>query len=279
MDIKLPYFDMLLDAIARGDRDTIEAFGTHVHWGYWPDPSTADGSVSDFAAAAQRLSECVYEAAEIQDGDRVLDAGCGFGGTTSCLNQRYHDLHITGLNIDRRQLDRAESLVTPTNDNKIDWVCGNACALPFPDNSFDRVLAVECIFHFPSREQFLREVKRVLKPGGTLALSDFILWPITIPLFKVLAFFASDGIERLYGDVGSTDFTVPAYRRLAQATGLRIETDFDITRKTLPTYPVLKQICRRFAIEDAERVVNGQERATAFGPIRYVVLSFREVGK
>src|SRR5438034_5931485 len=42
----------------------------------------------------------------------------------------------------------------------------DACALPFPDASFDRVLAVECIFHFPSRLRFLKEAARVLKPGG-----------------------------------------------------------------------------------------------------------------
>ncbi|MGD1901494.1 MAG: class I SAM-dependent methyltransferase [Geitlerinemataceae cyanobacterium] len=275
MEIELPYFDMLLDAIAQGDRDTIDSFGTHVHWGYWPEPYQADGTVADFASAAKRLSECVYEAGGIKNGDRVLDAGCGFGGTTGCLNERYENLHVTGLNIDRRQLDRAESLIKPINNNAIDWICANACELPFPDNSFDRVLAVECIFHFPSREQFMREVKRVLKPGGTLALSDFMLWPIAVPLFKVLNFFASEGIQQLYGDVGSTDFTVSAYRRLATSAGLTLETDFDITRKTLPTYPVLKEICRRFSFADAERVVEGQERASKFGLVRYIVLSFR----
>lgn len=275
MDIKLPYFDMILDAIARNDRPTIDAFGTHVHWGYWPEPNQADGSIPDFAIAAQRLSECVYEAAQIQDGDRVLDAGCGFGGTTACLNERYHDLQITGLNIDQRQLDRAATLVTPQHNNTIDWVCANACELPFPDHSFDRVLAVECIFHFPSREQFLREVKRVLKPGGTLALSDFTLWPITVPLFKVLALFSNGSVERLYGDVGSTDFTIPAYERLAKTIGFAIETNRDITRNTLPTYPILKQICRQFELDEAENVAAGQELVSTLGLVRYVVLSLR----
>src|SRR5690349_9288040 len=44
--------------------------------------------------------------------------------------------------------------------------------MEFPDASFDRVLALECAFHFDTREQFLREAFSVIKPGGTIALAD-----------------------------------------------------------------------------------------------------------
>ncbi len=83
-------------------------------------------------------------------------------------------MDLTGLNIDARQLAAAEAQTKPANGNKIGWVEADACRLPFEDNSFDRVLAVECIFHFPSREKFLAEAARVLKPGGYLAVSDFV---------------------------------------------------------------------------------------------------------
>ncbi len=91
------------------------------------------------------------------DGARILDVGCGFGGTIDHLDERLDGCELVGLNIDRRQLARARALVTPRRDNTVDFVAGDACRLPFADASFDFLSAVECAFHFPSRKQFFRE--------------------------------------------------------------------------------------------------------------------------
>ena len=58
------------------------------------------------------------------------------------------DLEMTGLNIDPRQLEVARKEVLPENGNTIDFIEADAVSLPFPDDTFDVVLAVECIFHF-----------------------------------------------------------------------------------------------------------------------------------
>jgi ubiquinone/menaquinone biosynthesis C-methylase UbiE len=188
-NINLPYFDLLLEEFGKQNPDALEAFGRHVHWGYWDYPAAADGSISDFSRAAERLSRRVCDAGNVGNNQRILDCGCGFGGTIASLNERFSNLQLVGLNIDDRQIARAREQVKPQNNNQIEFIQGNACELPFEDNSFDVVLAVECIFHFPSREQFVREARRVLKPGGTLAISDFAQSEPLIPVLKLLGNF------------------------------------------------------------------------------------------
>jgi ubiquinone/menaquinone biosynthesis C-methylase UbiE len=161
-------------------------------------------------------------------------------------------MHLTGLNIDPRQLAAAEAQTTAVNGNQIAWVEADACQLPFEDNSFDRVLAVECIFHFPSREQFLAEAGRVLKPGGYVAVSDFV--PTIAFLAKTPFWMAiRSRIEKSYGTLG----TVPlrSYRAMGKRGGLELESDRSIRKNTLPTYPFLIKFFREQGSADAQKTL------------------------
>ncbi|MFZ2725503.1 MAG: methyltransferase domain-containing protein [Methylococcaceae bacterium] len=240
--VKLPYFDYLLSMLSAGN-DTIEkSFGRHVHWGYWQHPKTATLTTEDFQQAAENLTRQVCLAAQIKDGQQVLDVGCGFGGTVAFINEQYHAMQLVGLNLDERQLERARATVFPLADNSIAFQHGNACALPFADNSFDVVLAVECIFHFPSREQFFKEAYRVLKPNGYLALSDFI------PSTSLLPFTKMSWFGRFYGNC-NLDYSSQHYRQLAQQIGFNTLVEHDITANTLPTYDYLQQLANQQGIK------------------------------
>lgn len=246
--IDLPYFDLLLEGRAQGAASA-RLFEHFVHWGYWDDPGSATLDWGEFAAAMDRLDAEVVAAAGIEDGQAVLDAGCGFGGTLASLSAKRPSLKLTGLNIDPRQLKVAR-VQTPGAT----FVEGDACAMPFPDGAFDRVLAVECIFHFPSRLRFLKEAARVLKPGGRASLSDFV------PVGDVRARgLASGWLERQigkgYGSPGD-GWTDGPYAEMAAAAGLRVTLDRDITANTLPTYPLLLRLLRdEKDIPSAERMI------------------------
>jgi SAM-dependent methyltransferase len=271
---KLPYFDSLLQGFSRGEAELTAAFGRHVHWGYWPDPRTADGSVADFAAAAERLSRKVC-AAGLREGMRVLDAGCGLGGTLASLNERYGNLSLVGLNIDARQLERARQQVEPKSTNRVSFVTADACRLPFADGSFDAVLAVECIFHFPSRMRFFHEARRVLRPDGVLALSDFVPRAATFPLLGAMFLFFRRSLESFYGR-SNNRCTLSRYRSLAGNGGFASAGHDDITKNTRPTYKVLPRLMPGLE-EDAYRAAKATrfiEWASRAGWLRYMILTF-----
>jgi SAM-dependent methyltransferase len=273
--IALPYFDNLLEGLSAGHPEITTAFGRHVHWGYWSAQDRPDGSAADFAAAAERLCRRVCDAGGARDGQRILDVGCGFGGTVASLNERFSGVDLCGLNIDARQLERARQEVRSRPGNRVDFHEGDACRMPFADASFDVVLAVECAFHFPSRARFLREAARVLRPGGRLSLCDFVPSGPAVPLLRFQDRIFGAYIEKVSGavDVGCT---LSAYRALGRAASLEPRSEEDITLNTLPTYPVLRRLIRSFGVQ----VPTATFGATALSWVsrlkllRYVILAF-----
>jgi cyclopropane fatty-acyl-phospholipid synthase-like methyltransferase len=141
------------------------------------------------------------------------------------------------------------------------------------------VLAVECIFHFPSRARFFAEASRVLVEGGRMALSDFVPTEKSLPLLQYFNSTTEEAVRRTYGQV---DFlcTVKSYQQLASAAGMEVEKEDDINAHTLPTYAFLRQNLRTWPNPDEAAVF---DRATAqiemvcrAQLLHYTVLSFQK---
>lgn len=102
---------------------------------------------------------------ELRDGLDVLDCGCGMGFYLMAM-QQLRDLRLTGLDADADRLRYAEQVGV-----RATLVEGDVEALPFADASFDRVLMSEVLEHVRDDAAALREVDRVLRPSGVLAIS------------------------------------------------------------------------------------------------------------
>lgn len=107
------------------------------------------------------------DAAALAPGQTVLDVACGSGATTREAAQRVHpNGAITGLDRNDGMLD-----VARRKSADIDWRAGQAEALPFDDNAFDAVLCQFGLMFFDDRETALGEMRRVVRPGGRVAVT------------------------------------------------------------------------------------------------------------
>ncbi len=272
-----PYLNVLFENLSANDPATLSAFGRHLHWGYWEDPAAADGSAEDYARAAEKLCRLMCDAAGIRDGLRVLDVGCGFGGTIASINERLNDMQLVGVNIDPRQFERA-ARIEPCGNNRLRWVCDNACDLSLRDDTFDVVMAVECIFHFPDRAKFFAEASRVLVDGGVLAICDFIPPERFVPYldsgFNPLQDTAT---QKTYGRIDITCST-KKYREIGEQTGLALTSQFDMTPNTLPTYTFLRSQMQGWEDADLAKLFDKAtallQKASKKGLIEYKILAF-----
>jgi SAM-dependent methyltransferase len=214
-----PYFDFLIEAFRRGET------GRFVHLGHWDAEPTA--RPDDFARAQARLDAILLDMAGLADGQQILDVGCGFGGTLQSIDRRHAHMHLTGVNLDPRQLELCRQIAS-IHRNRLVWEEADACRLPFADCTFDRVLCIEAMFHFASRRDFFAEAARVLRPGGILVASDIVLVDSAAPLDPEAS------LREGYGPWPDPWSREGDYDALA--ADLRSTLRIDATRNTFPSH-------------------------------------------
>ena len=113
----------------------------------------------------------LVEVAALQPGERVLDLACGTGLVARLAAARVGPAgQITGFDINAGMLAVARA-TPPESGATINWVEGSAVAMNLPDVSFDVILCQQGLQFFPDRDAALREILRVLVPGGRVVLS------------------------------------------------------------------------------------------------------------
>eukprot|EP00928_Gymnodinium_smaydae_P047261 TRINITY_DN3152_c0_g1_i1.p1 TRINITY_DN3152_c0_g1~~TRINITY_DN3152_c0_g1_i1.p1 ORF type:complete len:390 (-),score=87.61 TRINITY_DN3152_c0_g1_i1:258-1427(-) len=111
----------------------------------------------------------------VKKGDRVLDCGCGVGGPARNI-ARFTGADIKAVTINQFQVDRGNTLSRREDIyGQVELIQADFMQLPFEDNSFDGVYAIESTCHAPDRMKVYREILRVLKPGATFACYEWCL--------------------------------------------------------------------------------------------------------
>lgn len=137
-------------------------------------------------------------------GSTILDVACGTGIVArTAASSLGSDARVTGLDINQQMLNKASEM-SEKSGLEIEWKQGDASQLPFEDNQFDHLFCQQAMQFFTDPKQVLKEMHRVMKSEGTLALS--ILRPINHnPAYQILA----DRLEEHAGETAGTMMRSP----------------------------------------------------------------------
>lgn len=145
----------------------LDATNRAIHFGYW------DARTRDHPSSLIRMNEVLAEAIGIRRGQRVLDAGCGVGGSAIWLARTFA-VEVVGITPVRTQVGRAQRYATQQGTRGVVFAEQDYTQTTFADSSFDAVWAIESVCHAAQKEQFFREAHRVLRPGGRLGAVEYL---------------------------------------------------------------------------------------------------------
>ncbi|MFH1437669.1 MAG: methyltransferase domain-containing protein [Pseudomonadota bacterium] len=106
----------------------------------------------------------------LKPGMRLLDSGCGGGHVPAILAERFPELQITGIDLSDRMIERAGRVAGRYSNVTVRQ--GNALDLPFEPETFDMAISLASIKHWPDQLGGVKEMRRVLKPGGRFMIME-----------------------------------------------------------------------------------------------------------
>ncbi|NME72044.1 methyltransferase domain-containing protein [Flammeovirga aprica JL-4] len=140
-----------------------------LHYGYW------DENTLTHRQALWNTNFQVAKHGRITKSDKVLDAGCGVGGTSFFL-AKHIGCEVHGITLSPHQLKQAQNLQEELDPAGLTtFSCMNYCETDFPDATFDAVIAIESAMYSEPKNAFLEEAYRILKPGGRIVLADYYI--------------------------------------------------------------------------------------------------------
>jgi SAM-dependent methyltransferase len=143
----------------------------------------AAGKFDEIAKAVLGVAQTVIAEADISAGTAVLDVACGTGAAT--IPAALAGANCTGLDLVPDLLDQARRNAAAAGV-EIDWIEGDAEALPFDDGSFERVLSTFGVMFAPRHEVAASELARVCAPGGVIVLASWTPEGMVGQMFRMI---------------------------------------------------------------------------------------------
>lgn len=237
---------------SRGANAETDIHRGFLNFGLW------EHGVDDYVAAAQNMVRRLATMLGLSSGSRLLDVACGTGSQDAYLHRLVTGLEIDAVDVTWRHVERA---VQRAREHGIvgglRFHHGSATDLPFAARTFTHVMSIEGAEHFRTRRRFFAEARRVLRPGGVMALADYI---ITTEPRSALGWMVVDVSRRLWRIPRENLWTAAQYRDELRASGFCEVSVETVGPLTFPGYyreqcrPAFRQEMRRLQGQTLERL-------------------------
>ena len=229
--------------------------GGFLNFGYWASGTT------DYVTAAKALVDELARRLGLTHESRVLDVACGMGAQDAHLMKTAAPASIDALDVTWPHVVATRARMAEDGfADRVKAHHGTATALPFPDGSFTHVMSIEGPEHFHTRELFMHEAFRVLRPGGVLAVTDYTL---THDPKNAVEQALVDFVGWLWRVPKANHDTKERYKEKLERAGFRNVTIEEVGKDVIPGYYYSHD-----APEERERVAKLRGWKTRlFGPL------------
>lgn len=151
--------------------------GPHLKYScaYWPQ------DIDTLGAAEMAALQLTAQHARLDNGQAILELGCGWGSLTLWMAAHYPDSRITAVSNSHSQRTHIEALASEHGLHNIEVITCDMNDLTFPDQQFDRVVSVEMFEHMRNWHELYRRITSWLKPGGLFFKHIFVHRDVPYP--------------------------------------------------------------------------------------------------
>jgi len=142
-------------------------------------------NVKTLKQAILSMNDYIGELLNLQNKNKslILDAGCGLGGTSIHLAKKYPNSYFSGITISPSQVVLASNFSNEREVYNTSFSHQNFLKTNFPDNNFDGIFSLESFSYAKDKDKFIKEMHRILKPGGRLVVVDVFRTPNSLNPF------------------------------------------------------------------------------------------------
>lgn len=212
------------------------AMGGYLHGGYFGGPDAPD----TMEEAAEKLTDLVVDRCRLTAGQRVLDVGSGNGKATLRVASA-HQVNVSGITLSDYQVRLSRKLAEEQGAaDAVDFRRADMRDIPFPDATFDAAFAIESICHVTDRTVAYREIGRVLRGGGRVVVTDFVLRrPIVDSTKKAIV--ENNNANFMNGPILPRE----DYESVVRAAGLDVVEFTDIGDQVRPSFAAVADNMRK----------------------------------